>query len=64
MLITPEIHGRQMGFAVESIYHFIDCVESGATPLATGRDGLLNTRLIQGALKSAEIGKPVALDSI
>ncbi len=64
MLITPEIHGRQMGFAVESIYHFIDCVESGATPLATGRDGLLNTRLIQGALQSAEIGRPVDLDSI
>jgi predicted dehydrogenase len=64
MLITPEIHGRQMGFAVESIYHFIDCVETGATPLATGRDGLLNTRLIRGALKSAEIGSPVELDSI
>jgi predicted dehydrogenase len=62
MLISPEIHGRQMGFAVESIYHFVECVEGGTAPLATGRDGLLNTRLILAALRSAEIGQPVQLE--
>ena len=59
MFVTPEIHGRQMGFAVESIYHFAHCVATGAKPLATGRDGLLNTTLITAALRSADEGRPV-----
>jgi predicted dehydrogenase len=59
MFVTPEIHGRQMGFAVESIYHFAHCVATGGEPLATGRDGLLNTTLIQAALRSADQGRPV-----
>ncbi len=59
MLVAPEIHGRQMGFAVESIYHFARCVATGAQPLATGRDGLLNTTLIRAALRSADEGRPV-----
>jgi predicted dehydrogenase len=62
MFVTPEVHGRQVGFAVESIYHFVDCVLRGGRPLATGRDGLLNTRLILAALRSAEEGRPVALE--
>ena len=59
MFVTPEIHGRQMGFAVESIYHFAHCVATGAKPLATGRDGLLNTTIIRAALRSADEGRPV-----
>ena len=61
MIITPQIHGKQMGFAVESIYHFVDCIRDGRTPLATGRDGLLNTRLIMAAERSAQTGLPVNL---
>ncbi|MBN1874815.1 MAG: Gfo/Idh/MocA family oxidoreductase [Anaerolineae bacterium] len=61
MFITPEIHGKQMGFAVESISHFVDCIYHNRPPLATGHDGLLNTRLIQAAEKSAQIGMPVDL---
>jgi len=59
MTITPHIHGKQMGFAVESLYHFVDCVRDGRTPLATGRDGLLNTRLILAAEASARTGVPI-----
>lgn len=61
MTITPQIHGKQMGFAVESIYHFVDCIRDGRMPLATGRDGLLNTRLILAAEQSAHTGVPVNL---
>ena len=61
MFITPEIHGRQMGFGVESIYHFVECVRDGKKPLTSGADGLLNTQLIIAAEESARNGKPVKL---
>ncbi len=61
MFITPEIHGRQMGFGVESIYHFVECVRDGKKPLTSGEDGLLNTQLIIAAEQSARTGKPVKL---
>jgi predicted dehydrogenase len=61
--VGPEVHGKQVGFAVESIYHFIECVRDGRKPLATGLDGLLNTRLILAAEESARTGKPVDVAS-
>ena len=61
MFITPEIHGRQLGFAVESIYHFVECIRDGKKPLTCGEDGLLNTRLILTAEESARKGIPVEL---
>jgi len=62
MFVTPEVHGRQLGFAVESIYHFVECVRDGRTPLAGGADGLLNTRLLVAAEESADNdARPVAV---
>jgi len=61
MFITPEIHGRQMGFSVEPMYHFVECVRDGRQPLTSGEDGLLNTRLIVAAEQSARSGKPVEI---
>ncbi len=61
MFITPEIHGRQMGFAVESMYHFVECIRDGKKPLTCGEDGLLNTRLILAAEESADKGTPIDL---
>ena len=61
MFITPEVHGRQLGFAVESIYHFVECIREGKQPLTSGEDGLLNTRLILAAEESARRDEPVNL---
>ena len=61
MFITPEVYGRQLGFAVESIYHFVECLRDGKTPLTSGEDGLLNTRLILAAEESARENRPVNL---
>ena len=61
MFITPEIHGRQMGFSVEPMYHFVECVRDGRQPLTSGEDGLLNTRLIVAAEESVRTGAPVAV---
>jgi predicted dehydrogenase len=59
MFVTPEVHGKQMGFAVESMHHFVDCLKNHTQPLATGLDGLLNTRIILRAEESAKTGLPV-----
>ena len=63
VLVLPEVHGLQRGFAVESINHFVECIRDGKPPLATGEDGLLNTRLILAAEESARTGKPVDVAS-
>ena len=61
MFVTPEVHGRQVGFSVESIYHFVECLRDGKKPLTSGEDGLLNARLILAAEESAQKGVPVEL---
>ena len=59
MFITPEIHDRQLGFAVETMYHFVECIRDSTKPLTCGEDGLLNTRMILAAEKSADQGKSI-----
>jgi predicted dehydrogenase len=56
MFVMPEVQGRQAGFAVKSIHHFVECVRDGKPPITSGRDGLLNTRLILAAEESASGG--------
>ena len=62
LFVTPEVYQKQMGFAVESMYHFVDCIRDQLSPLASGADGYLNTRLILAAEQSARSGTPVNLD--
>jgi len=62
VLASAEIHGRPMGFAVESIRHFVDCVVHDRRPMVGVKEGLAVTRTICALLESAETGEPVALD--
>jgi len=64
VFVTPEVHGRQLGFSVESMYHFVECIRDGKAPLTCGEDGLRNTRLILAAEESARRGAPVDLAEI
>jgi len=57
-----EIHGKQFGFAVEGIRHFIDCLRLGKQPLITGEDGLRATRILLAIEQSAESGEPVTVE--
>lgn len=61
LFVTPEVHGRQLGFCVEPMAHFIDCIRENRRPLTSGADGLRNTRILLAAEESAETGKPVEL---
>lgn len=61
VLVMPEIRGKQMGFAAESIRHFIDCVVQDKEPSVTGEDGLKVTQLIEAVERSAASGVKVTL---
>jgi len=64
MFVTPQVHGRQVGFCVEPMYHFVECIRDGAQPLTSGADGLLNTRILLAAELSARQGTPVDLADV
>ena len=61
VLVLPTIHGRPMGFAMESIRHFVDCVINDKEPMVTGEDGLAATRIIAAMQESSKKGEPVNL---
>jgi len=56
---SPNVHGRAVGFAVESIRHFVDCVVEDKLPLVTGADGLAATKVICAIDESVRTGMPV-----
>jgi predicted dehydrogenase len=61
LFITPTIFDRQMGFSVESMYHFVECVRDGKKPYTSGEDGLLNAIILNAAEESAETGMTVQI---
>ena len=52
----PRVQGKQVGFASRSIDHFVECIRDGKTPITSGNDGLINTRIILAAEESAARG--------
>jgi predicted dehydrogenase len=58
---APVIHDKQMGFAVESIRHFVDCVVNDKELMVTGEDGLEATKIISAIRESSKKGEPVNL---
>jgi predicted dehydrogenase len=59
MFVTPTVFDKQMGFSVESIYHFVECVRDKKIPFTSGKDGLLNTIILNAAEESAITGATV-----
>lgn len=55
------VHGRMVGFAVESIRHFVECVLTGRQPMVGFEDGREVTRVILAMEQSAREGRPVDL---
>ena len=58
---SPMIYGKQMGFAVESIRHFVDCVINDKELMVTGKDGLIATKIISAIRESSKKGEPVSI---
>ena len=57
--VRLDIHGKPIGFGIESILHFVDCVVEGKTPLVGAEDGVRNTAALVAIHESAASGQPV-----
>jgi predicted dehydrogenase len=57
--VLPVVQDRQVGYAAESIRHFVDCLWHDRQPLVGGLDGLRATEVILAAEESARINAPV-----
>ena len=58
-LLAPPTGEHLTGFILDSIAHFVDAVTLGKPVLATGEDGVVNTRIIRAIIDSAERGEAV-----
>ncbi|KYH41440.1 MAG: hypothetical protein AYL32_005500 [Candidatus Bathyarchaeota archaeon B26-2] len=62
VMVGPvEVQGKFIGFAKESISHFVECVARGSDPISTGRDGLAVTKILCAVEESANTGKVVKI---
>jgi predicted dehydrogenase len=55
------IHGRTVGFCVESVRYFADCVIGGVPPLAGYADGLAATSVVLAMEESVRTGRRIEL---
>lgn len=62
--ISPRVHGRMMGFATESIRHFVESLAAGHRPMVGYEDGREATRVILAIEQSAREGRPVELQHL
>jgi len=56
--------GRPEGFVVMPIYHFVDCILDGKTPVVTAEDGLAATQIIEAMVRSIEGNRTVEIEEV
>ena len=61
-MLVPPFGPHLTGFVLDAVVHFIDAVTTGKPVLATGEDGLANTRIIAAMSAAANSGTAVTLD--
>lgn len=59
--INTQVHGKWVGFGIEAIHHFVDCVVTDKEPQVTGEDGLEVTKVMCAIEKSAKTDNIVKL---
>jgi len=57
-------YGKVWGYQYEPIRYFVDCVADGATPEASGTDGLMVTAMIEATLTSLAEKRPVRIAEV
>lgn len=60
-MMVPPFGPRLTGFVLDSVAHFVEAVTEGKPVLATGREGLDNTRIIAAMIAAADRGEAVSL---
>jgi len=61
----PDLYGRIEGGLKMELAHLVECIAEGKRPMnATGEDGRAATQVALAAMKSAENGTPINVDSM
>lgn len=60
-MVVPPFGPHLTGFVLDAVVHFIEAVVNGKEVLATGEDGLINTRIISAMIDAADSGRRVDL---
>jgi predicted dehydrogenase len=58
-MLVPPFGPHLTGFVLDAVVHFIAAVTQGKPVLATGREGLANTRIIAAMIEAANSGRSV-----
>ena len=61
-MLVPPFGPHLTGFVLDAVVHFIDAVTLGKPVLATGEDGLANTKIIAAMIEAANSGRAVLLE--
>lgn len=61
-MMVPPFGPRLTGFVLDAVAHFVEAVTEGKPVLATGREGLDNTRIVAALIAAADRGEAVTLD--
>lgn len=61
-MLVPPFGPHLTGFVLDAVVHFVAAVTEGKPVLATGADGLVNTKVIAAMVEAANTGKAVTLD--
>lgn len=60
-MLVPPFGPHLTGFVLDAVVHFVEAVLHDKPVLATGEDGLANTRIISALIDAARHGQPVQL---
>lgn len=60
-MLVPPFGPHLTGFVLDAVVHFVGAVTEGKPVLATGEDGLRNTKIIAALVEAANAGRAVAL---
>lgn len=63
-MLVPPFGPHLTGFVLDAVVHFIEAVTQGKPVLATGREGLANTRIIAAMIEAANSGQSVRIDPV
>ena len=61
-MLVPPFGPHLTGFVLDAVAHFVAAVTEGKPVLATGADGLVNTKVIAAMIEAANAGRAVALE--
>lgn len=61
-MLVPPFGPHLTGFVLDAVVHFVEAVLQDKPVLATGEEGLANTKIISALIEAAGIGRPVDLN--